>query len=101
MTWLGETIVHSEDVRRPVGITHMYPAEALIWTADFFKGSNLVIGAKKRIAGLKLNATDADWTNGDGPEVSGPMISLVMAMTGRKAALDDLKGEGVETLRTR
>ena len=67
----------------------------------FFKGSNLVIGSKKRVAGLKLNATDADWTHGDGPEVSGPMISLLMAMTGRKAAIDDLKGEGVETLRSR
>jgi hypothetical protein len=29
------------------------------------------------------------------------MLSLVLAMTGRKAALDDLTGEGVETLRGR
>jgi hypothetical protein len=29
------------------------------------------------------------------------MLSLVMAMTGRKAALDDLTGEGVETMRCR
>ena len=36
-----------------------------------------------------------------GPEVSGPIVSLVVAMTGRKAALDDLAGEGVATLRTR
>ena len=101
MTWLGETIVHGEDIRRPVGITHMYPTEALVGVADFFKGSNLVIGSKKRIAGLKLNATDADWTHGYGPEVSGPMVTLVMAITGRKAAIEDLKGDGVETLRSR
>src|SRR5206468_3704273 len=69
MSWLGETIVHAEDIRRPLAITHMYPTEALTWTADYFKGSNIAIGSKKRIAGLKLNATDADWTHGEGPEV--------------------------------
>jgi hypothetical protein len=36
-----------------------------------------------------------------GPEVSGPIMPLVMVMTGRKAALDDLTGDGVDTLRTR
>ena len=69
--------------------------------ADFYKGSNLLIGSKNRIAGLTLRATDADWTHGAGPEVSGPVLSLVMAMTGRKAAIDDLAGEGVATLRSR
>ena len=34
-------------------------------------------------------------------EVSGPMLSLVQAMTGRRAALADLAGDGVETLRSR
>ena len=69
--------------------------------ADFYKGSNLLIGSKRRISGLTLRATDADWTTGTGPEVSGPILSLVMAMTGRKAADDDLTGEGVATLRSR
>jgi len=100
-TWLGEVIVHSEDIRRPLGIKHEYPAAAALRVADFYKGSNLVIGAKKRVAGLKLRATDADWSHGDGPEVSGPIVSLVMAMCGRTAAIDDLSGEGVATLRSR
>ena len=100
-TWLGETIVHSEDIRRALGIEHKYPAEAVVTVADFYKGSNLLIGAKRRISGLTLRATDADWTTGTGPEVSGPILSLVMAMTGRKAADDDLTGEGVAALRSR
>jgi hypothetical protein len=33
--------------------------------------------------------------------VAGPILSLVMAMTGRKAADDDLTGQGVATLRSR
>jgi uncharacterized protein (TIGR03083 family) len=99
-TWLGETLVHSEDIRRPLGIRYPYPVDAAVQVADFYKGSNLVIGAKRRIAGLKLRATDADWSHGDGPEVSGPIMSLVMAMTGRKS-IDDLSGEGAATLQSR
>jgi len=100
-TWLGEVVIHAEDIRRPLGITHDYPIDDVAAVATFYKGSNLIIGAKKRIAGLKLTATDVDWSTGDGPNVSGPILSLVMAMTGRKAALGDLSGPGVETLRSR
>jgi len=100
-TWLGEVVVHSEDIRRPLGVAHDYPKDAVMRVADFYKGSNLVIGAKNRIAGLRLRATDVDWSRGDGPEVEGPITSLVMAMTGRKAAIGDLSGEGVATLSSR
>lgn len=101
VSWLGETIVHAEDVRRPLGIGHRYPTDAITRVADFYKGSNLIIGAKKRVAGLTLRATDTDWSTGTGPEVAGPVLSLVLAMTGRSAPIDDLTGEGVATLRTR
>ncbi len=100
-TMLGEVIVHSEDIRRPLGIRHDYPSDALVQAASFFKGSNLIIGTKRRIAGLTLSATDADWSSGSGPEVTGPILALVVAMTGRKAAADELSGEGVATLRER
>ena len=100
-SWLGETLIHSEDIRRPLGIAHDYPMDAVTRTLDFYKGSNLIVGAKKRITGLTLRATDADWSTGNGPEVTGPAISLLLAMTGRSAALADLSGEGVETLRSR
>jgi uncharacterized protein (TIGR03083 family) len=101
VTWLGETVVHGEDIRRPLGIEHRYPTDAMTTVAEFYKGSNLLIGAKSRIAGLELRATDADWSTGTGPAVTGPMLSLVMAMVGRKPALDDLSGDGVATLRDR
>ena len=98
---LGEAVVHAEDIRRPLGIVRKYPDEALIRAADFYKGSNLLIGAKNRINGLTLRATDTDWSTGQGPEVSGPMLALVMAATGRRAALADLSGDGLATLAAR
>ena len=101
LTMMGETLVHSEDIRRALGISHAYPTEWLVRVADFFKGSNLILGTKKRIAGVSLRATDAEWAHGTGPEASGTILSLVMAMTGRTAALTQLAGPGVEILRTR
>ena len=73
----------------------------MVAVADFYKNSNLLIGAKKRIAGVTLRATDTDWRHGDGPLVSGPVLALVMAMTGRKIALEDLGGDGMTVLRGR
>jgi uncharacterized protein (TIGR03083 family) len=98
---LGEVIVHSEDIRRPLFIIREYPEASVTRAADFYKRSNLIVGGKKRIEGLRLRATDADWSTGDGPEVTGPAISLLLAMAGRSAALKDLSGAGLNTLTAR
>jgi uncharacterized protein (TIGR03083 family) len=100
-TWLGETVIHAEDIRCPLGIAHTYDAEALTRVVDFYCGSNTFIGSKSRIAGLRLQATDTDWSAGVGPVASGPMLAIAMAMTGRKGYLDQLEGDGVEVLRNR
>ena len=68
---------------------------------DFVKGSSFVYGAKKRVAGLQLVATDMDWTHGDGPEVRGTGEALLMILNGRKDALKDVEGPGKETLAAR
>ena len=98
---LGEAVIHPADIRRALGIPHEYPEEALNRVADFFKASNLIVGAKQRIAGLTLRATDTGWSTGSGPEVTGPHLSLILAMTGRSAALADLSGDGLTTLESR
>lgn len=100
-TWLGETVVHAEDIRRPLGIAHDYPVDALAQVADSYTRSNLVMGSKRRIAGVTLRATDADWSHGAGPEAAGPMVALLLVVAGRGVALDDLIGPGVDTLRSR
>jgi uncharacterized protein (TIGR03083 family) len=98
MAMLGEIIVHGDDIRRPLGLTHRSPEPALVAVADSWKNSNLLIGAKRRINGLRLQANDADWTHGDGPDVVGPLQSLVLAMTGRTGSHVDLSGEGLPLL---
>jgi uncharacterized protein (TIGR03083 family) len=100
-TVLGETIIHAEDIRRSLNVQRAYPDDALVEVADFYKGSNLIIGTKRRIDGLALRATDTSWSHGSGPEVSGPMLPLLLAMAGRKGTLNELSGDGVQTLRQR
>jgi len=96
---LGEVIVHSEDIRRAVGDgPGQYPTDHLLVVADAYRSVGMGLGSKKRIAGLRLQATDTDWATGDGPLVSGPLLALVLAMTGRCVAHADLAGPGVAEL---
>jgi len=100
-TWLGEAFVHGEDIRRPLGIKRDYPLPEVARAIAFYAKSNTIIGGRTRVAGLTLKATDTDFSVGSGPLVEGPAIALLLAASGRKTALDELSGPGVETLRGR
>src|SRR5215469_16877624 len=98
---LGEAIVHAEDIRRPLGIHRGYPITTLTLLASYYAGSDLVVPAKGRIAGLRLSASDGPFATGSGPVVSGSTLALIMAMAGRVTYCDNLDGDGVATLRAR
>jgi uncharacterized protein (TIGR03083 family) len=100
-TPLSEAVMHGEDIARALGIRQDLDDEAIVRVADSYKNTQLIIGAKKRIAGLRLTATDTDWQTGEGPEVVGPQMSLLLVMAGRRVALDDLTGDGVQALTSR
>jgi len=101
---LADELIHQQDIRRSLGIPRQIPEDRLRVVLDeTAKTGAAYLPAKKRIKGLHLAATDLDWEVGDatGTQVSGPGEALLMAMAGRPAALDDLTGPGVETLRGR
>jgi uncharacterized protein (TIGR03083 family) len=100
MTMLGEVIVHGEDIRRPLGLASAPAAVAIAECLAMYSKANFPVGAKKRGAGLRLVATDVDWTLGTGPEVTGTGLSLLLAITGRPT-VDGLRGEGLAMLRSR
>ncbi|MFF6927890.1 MULTISPECIES: maleylpyruvate isomerase family mycothiol-dependent enzyme [Streptomyces] len=101
LAMLGETVVHAEDIRRPLGMRRDHPTETITMVAEYYRGTDLVVPAKGRIDGLRLVADDGPFATGSGPVVSGSTLALIMAMTGRTAHLDDLQGDGVERLRER
>jgi uncharacterized protein (TIGR03083 family) len=100
-TWLGEAFVHGEDIRRPLGIEHAYPLDAVARTVAFYAKSNAIIGGRDRVSSLTLKATDTEFSVGSGPVVEGPVMALLLAASGRKSALDELSGPGLDTLRER
>jgi uncharacterized protein (TIGR03083 family) len=101
MAMLGEVVVHGNDIRGALGIADNTSSEAKIACLDMFKGSNFPVPAKKAIAGLHLQATDADWSYGSGPDVRGTLVQLLMAVATRQGMLDSLDGDGVGLLRSR
>ncbi len=100
MAMLGEVVVHGTDVRQPLGIDDNTSMDAKLACLNMFKNSNFPVPGKKTIAGVHLRATDADWSHGEGPEVAGPTLALLMAMVARPL-FASLSGDGVETLRGR
>lgn len=98
---LVETVVHGEDIARPSGRRLEVAPKTLISVAERVRGTEPVLHGRSRAAGLMLRATDVHWSAGRGPLVEGPLASIVLALTGRAAGLDDLSGEGAKTLRTR
>jgi uncharacterized protein (TIGR03083 family) len=94
--------IHHEDIRRAVGLTpHEVPAERMKFSLSTLRKDTGPLKAKKRTSGLRFVATDLDWAEGEGPEVRGPALSLLLAMGGRPVAIDECEGDGVAVLRTR
>ncbi|ORV53023.1 DinB family protein [Mycobacterium europaeum] len=100
MIALVDGTIHHQDIRRALGRPRTVPADRLEQVLALVPG-NPRLGAGRRIRGLRLRATDVDWEHGHGPEVTGPGETLLMAMTGRPAALADLAGPGLQTLAAR
>lgn len=98
---LSEVLVHAGDISEAVGKPLAFPTDHYVAGLDYLKDVQPALGSRKRIEGLHLDATDADWSHGEGPLVEGTAQHLTLAVTGRKAVLDHLSGDGVDTLRGR
>ena len=99
---LTDLQVHGQDIRRPLGLPHGLRPERLRASLDFLVGGRAVgFAPKRRLAGLRFEAADVDWSAGAGPVVAGPAEALMLAMTGRAVALTELDGPGVPILRER
>ncbi|MFJ2263722.1 maleylpyruvate isomerase family mycothiol-dependent enzyme [Streptomyces sp. NPDC087844] len=98
---LVEEVVHGEDIRRPLGLTRSYPLEAVTRSLRLQARTPASFGgAKELTARVRLTAVDADLSIGDGPEVRGPALSLLLAVSGRRMALEELDGPGTAALVT-
>ena len=87
-----DVMVHTQDIALPLGIERHMPIEAAVVSADDLWRIGFPFHARKRLAGYRLVATDADWSVGEGAEVSGPIEALLMLLAGRTATIPRLTG---------
>jgi len=97
---LTDATIHHQDIRRALGLPRTIPEDQLRRVLDFALTARMLPAAKNS-RGLRLAASDIDWSTGSGLEVTGPAEALLMAMAGRPHALADLDGEGLEQLKAR
>ncbi|MEX3600859.1 maleylpyruvate isomerase family mycothiol-dependent enzyme [Kocuria carniphila] len=99
--YLGEVLVHSQDIRQPLGLSRTPSVKALIPVAEFFAERDFAVNSHSLVKGLSLRAADGMFAVGVGPMVSGSLLALVMTMAGRSVYLEQLEGPGVHLLRER
>ena len=93
--------MHGADIRRPLGITTTPRVDTVTFVAENYAARDFAVASHTTAKGIALSATDSSFCHGVGPEVSGPVLDLVMVMAGRPAHLHNLTGSGVAILTER
>ena len=97
---LMDLLIHGQDIARPLERPHHMRTEVALAALEYV-APNRFLGGPKRVGGLELVATDAEWSTGEGPTVRGTAENLLLVSAGRSAALPHLTGPGVDGLAER
>jgi|SRR6478609_2647148 uncharacterized protein (TIGR03083 family) len=92
-------LVHTQDIAVPVGRSIPMSVPAAVVAVDGVWSSGRMFHTRRRFAGYRFVATDADWSAGQGAVVTGPISGLLLLLTGRPAGLATLSGPGAQALR--
>lgn len=100
---LGDHVTHELDIVLALDRVPDVSVDALVAVLKTQVSlPNPFVPAYRNSRGLRLTATDADWTHGvDGPEVMGRAADLVSVLGDRPSALARLNGDGVAVLSSR
>jgi uncharacterized protein (TIGR03083 family) len=80
---LIELLVHGQDITVPLGIDWPMPLDAAREVAQKLSGMTFPLNGQRRLAGVRLVATDAEFAAGEGREVQVPIGDIVMVLAGR------------------
>lgn len=94
---LVDTLMHHQDIRRALGMSRDVPAERLRAALPFAFIAP-PIKARWHVRGVKIVATDIDWSGGTGPEARGAGETVLMVMGGRRGVAQELSGPGAPRL---
>lgn len=83
-TRLVEAFVHGEDIRRPLGIEAVYPTPAVLTALEYqLRTSTSMGGGRERARDVRLVVEESGIVLGNGVEVRGSAIDLLLAVSGR------------------
>ncbi|WP_192596020.1 maleylpyruvate isomerase family mycothiol-dependent enzyme [Nesterenkonia lutea] len=98
-TRLVEAIVHGEDIRRPLGIAATYPESAIHQALAYQLRTPVSFGGgRERAVGLRLIDRRTGASRGQGEDVEGDAIDLLLALSGRPVDPERLTGSGAPRL---
>ncbi len=96
---LGELLIHGQDIRRALSVPHDVPPSAFLLAADgALTIARRLFGWGRAPKGVRLEATDIDWSTGSGDIARGSIEAIAMVLAGRRSALSDLEGPGAAAL---
>ena len=97
---LTDTLVHHQDIRRPLGLPREIPADRLRTALRFAVWAPPLRGFW-HARGVRVVASDIGWRFGIGREARGPGEAVLMALSARRGAAGDLSGPGARVLLAR
>ncbi|MGY1734195.1 maleylpyruvate isomerase family mycothiol-dependent enzyme [Geodermatophilus sp. SYSU D01045] len=95
---LTDVLVHGQDIALPLGRERPIPPAPAAVSARRAYDMSFPFGVRRRLAGLRLRATDSDLVLGEGASVEGTTGDLLLLITGRTATVHRLTGEGLQRL---
>lgn len=97
---LVDSLIHHQDMRRPLGMERDIPAQRLRYALPFAVTAP-PLGGWWHGRGVRLVATDVDWVRGKGPEARGTGEAVLMVLAGRRGVASELAGPGASLLQDR
>jgi len=97
MASLGEVLIHGEEIRRPLGIAAEVPSRTAAVALRWFARHDFTEYSRSRAEGLRL-VPEGEPVIGEGAEVRGHALALLLALSGRPVSPGELSGPGAAVL---
>ena len=95
---LGEVITHGADMLRPLGLDDDVDPSIAVPVLPVYRRVRRLAFQAQPLREVRLVATDADWTAGEGLDIRGRAVDLLLLLANRSQAIEYLSGPGVAAL---
>lgn len=96
---LSHDLIHGLDITWPLSVEYPIPDEAMTAVLDsvISPGTQTFFGVP--LEGIRLSATDLDWTAGSGVQLAGRSRDLLLPLAARQVPRELFEGDGFDLVR--